>query len=138
MRLEIASRSSGVFSGRLRSAGVRLVHLAVDESCARRLLGDATHLPRRLYVHPCLCGRIRAQYILSIRILGFATPPCLCGDEPVPERVLPHKKRRQEHSNADRSTLNARGQGGEATTQAWPELRRTREYRPGRNGHMRQ
>ena len=35
---------------------------------------------------PCLCGRIRAQYILSIRILGFATPPCLCGDEPVPER----------------------------------------------------
>ena len=52
--------------------------------------------------------------------------------------VLPHKKRRQEHSNADRSTLNARGQGGEATTQAWPELRRTREYRPGRNGHMRQ
>ena len=35
---------------------------------------------------PCLCGRIRAQYILSIRILGFAIPPCLCGDEPVPER----------------------------------------------------
>ena len=35
---------------------------------------------------PCLCGRIRAQDILSIRILGFATPLCLCGDEPVPER----------------------------------------------------
>ena len=35
-------------------------------------LGTPTHLPRRLYVHPCLCGRIRAQDAFANSLSPFA------------------------------------------------------------------
>ena len=89
-----------------------VVHLAVDESCVRRLLGDATHLPRRLYVHPCLCGRIRAQDTLFLRILGFVTPR---GQTPV--RMNRHDRRA---TRWDGERAAGRGSGW------WPSTRRSR------------